>query len=245
MDNGGTVFLIEDVTDRTIAEAKINHMARYDALTGLPNRVILRNRIEKTLAENGQNDMFAVHFVDLDQFKQVNDTLGHTSGDMLLKAVAERLRPLIRDTDIIARFGGDEFVIMQSPIRSASEASGLARRVSGRAAGHLRDQRPRSGHQRLDRHRACAQGWRRRRSVDAQRRHGAVSGQVRQSRHMALLQAGDGSLARRRAAISNSTCATRSRTTPSRFTISRSSICAPSVSSPAKRCCAGRIPSAA
>lgn len=129
MDNGGTVFLIEDVTDRTIAEAKINHMARYDALTGLPNRVILRNRIEKALVENGPNDMFAVHFVDLDQFKQVNDTLGHTSGDMLLKAVAERLRPLIRETDIIARFGGDEFVIMQQPIRSASEASGLARRV--------------------------------------------------------------------------------------------------------------------
>lgn len=129
MENGGTVFLLEDITDRTIAEAKINHMARYDTLTGLPNRAILRNRIERSLEEVGGEDIFAIHFVDLDQFKQVNDTLGHTSGDLLLKAVAERLRPLIRDTDLIARFGGDEFVVLQSPVKSASEASALARRM--------------------------------------------------------------------------------------------------------------------
>lgn len=129
MENGGTVFLLEDITDRTIAEAKINHMARFDTLTGLPNRAILRNRIERALENSEKEDVFAVHFVDLDQFKQVNDTLGHTSGDLLLKAVAERLRPLIRDTDVIARFGGDEFVVLQSPVKSASEASALARRM--------------------------------------------------------------------------------------------------------------------
>lgn len=129
MENGGTVFLLEDITDRTIAEAKINHMARFDTLTGLPNRAILRSRIERELEKSTKEDVFAVHFVDLDQFKQVNDTLGHTSGDLLLKAVAERLRPLIRDTDVIARFGGDEFVVLQSPVKSASEASALARRM--------------------------------------------------------------------------------------------------------------------
>jgi len=128
MANGGSVVLIEDITERKSAEARISHLARYDSLTGLPNRMFLREQMEKALVAAGSNPV-AVMFVDLDQFKQVNDTLGHPRGDMLLRAVADRLRHLVRSTDIVARFGGDEFVIVQSPLAGGDEAAALARRI--------------------------------------------------------------------------------------------------------------------
>jgi diguanylate cyclase (GGDEF)-like protein/PAS domain S-box-containing protein len=128
MDNGGSVVLIEDVTERRAAEARINHLARYDALTGLPNRMFMREQMEKALTAAGKRPC-AVLFVDLDQFKQVNDTLGHPRGDILLRAVADRLRRLIRNTDIVARFGGDEFVVLQTPIADDGEAAKLAQRI--------------------------------------------------------------------------------------------------------------------
>ncbi len=129
MENGGMVVLIEDITERKIAEAKINHLARFDPLTGLPNRNVLRDRMELALAQWRPDNMCAIHFIDLDQFKQVNDTLGHTRGDMLLEAVAERLRANIRDADVISRFGGDEFVILQAPITSLDQCEALAARA--------------------------------------------------------------------------------------------------------------------
>ena len=135
MENGGMVVLIEDITERKIAEAKINHLARFDALTGLPNRVVLRDRMERALNEWRADNMCAIHFIDLDQFKQVNDTLGHTRGDMLLEAVAERLKNAIRDADVISRFGGDEFVILQAPIKSLEQGEALATRVLNALAG--------------------------------------------------------------------------------------------------------------
>ncbi len=128
MEQGGSVAVIEDVTDRRAAEARINHLARYDALTGLANRVFFRERMEAVLAES-ESRQCAILFADLDQFKQVNDTLGHPRGDVLLKAVADRLRRLVRDTDIVARFGGDEFVILQTPVSGPEDAASLARRV--------------------------------------------------------------------------------------------------------------------
>ncbi len=128
MENGGSVALIEDITERREAEARIRHLARYDALTGLPNRMHLRERMEATLAEAGSNPS-AILFVDLDQFKQVNDTLGHPRGDLLLRAVADRLRRLVREPDIVARFGGDEFVIVQTPTTGPNEVATLARRI--------------------------------------------------------------------------------------------------------------------
>jgi len=128
MANGGSVVLIEDITERKSAEMRISHLARYDLLTGLPNRVYLRERMEDALAAAGSKPV-AVMFVDLDQFKQVNDTLGHPRGDVLLRAVADRLRHLVRSTDIVARFGGDEFVIVQSPLSGVEEAAALARRI--------------------------------------------------------------------------------------------------------------------
>jgi diguanylate cyclase (GGDEF)-like protein len=91
--------------------------------------------MELALSEWRPDNMCAIHFVDLDQFKQVNDTLGHTRGDMLLKAVAERLQSTVRDADVISRFGGDEFVILQAPIISLEQGEALATRVLNAVSG--------------------------------------------------------------------------------------------------------------
>jgi diguanylate cyclase (GGDEF)-like protein len=135
MENGGIVAVIEDITQRRIAEDKINNLARFDPLTGLPNRTILRDRMERAVRKWQPGSMCAIHFIDLDQFKQVNDTLGHTRGDMLLQAVADRLQGAARDAEVIARFGGDEFVILQAPITSRDQAEALATRVQGALEG--------------------------------------------------------------------------------------------------------------
>jgi diguanylate cyclase (GGDEF)-like protein len=130
MTGGGAVVLLEDVTERRNAEARISHLARYDELTELPNRVSFRDEIERLLAmphEDGK--VSALLFVDLDQFKQVNDTLGHPCGDQLLCAVADRLRAMLRPEDFVARFGGDEFVVFQQNISFSEDAAALARRI--------------------------------------------------------------------------------------------------------------------
>jgi diguanylate cyclase (GGDEF)-like protein len=130
MASGGAVVLLEDVTERRNAEARITHLARFDELTGLPNRVNFRDEIERLLVAPHEADkMSALLFVDLDQFKQVNDTLGHPCGDQLLCAVAERLREMLRPEDFVARFGGDEFVVFQQNIKSNEDAAGLARHI--------------------------------------------------------------------------------------------------------------------
>jgi diguanylate cyclase (GGDEF)-like protein len=130
MVGGGAVVLLEDITERRNAEARISHLARFDELTELPNRVNFRDEIERLLkAPRGADQLSALLFVDLDQFKQVNDTLGHPCGDQLLCAVASRLREMLRPEDFVARFGGDEFVVFQQNIRSTEDAAGLARRI--------------------------------------------------------------------------------------------------------------------
>src|SRR5206468_346820 len=126
MPGGGWVATHEDITEQRRSEVKIEHMAHHDALTDLANRVLLNERLERTL---GAEQMVAVHHLDLDQFKAVNDTFGHHVGDKLLKTVAERLSALVRDTDTIARMGGDEFVIVQAPIAEPADATALAQRV--------------------------------------------------------------------------------------------------------------------
>jgi diguanylate cyclase (GGDEF)-like protein len=130
MAGGGAVVLLEDITERRAAEARITHLARYDELTGLPNRVNFRDEIERLLAvPHDAEQLSALLFVDLDQFKQVNDTLGHPCGDQLLCAVADRLRAMLRPEDFVARFGGDEFVVFQQNIKSAEDSAVLARRI--------------------------------------------------------------------------------------------------------------------
>jgi len=129
MPDLGWVATHEDITEKRQAELKIEHMAHHDSLTGLANRIRLNDRLEQALAQPARGGMIAVHHLDLDRFKAVNDTFGHHAGDALLKIVADRLRELVRASDTIARTGGDEFVIVQSPISAPDEATLLAERV--------------------------------------------------------------------------------------------------------------------
>jgi diguanylate cyclase (GGDEF)-like protein/PAS domain S-box-containing protein len=118
---------VVDVTERKHAEARIAYMAHHDALTDLPNRVLFHERLNELLGRApGGDARLAVHCLDLDHFKGVNDTLGHPIGDELLKAVAQRLRQALRGSDMVARLGGDEFAIVQFPLRKPEEASALA-----------------------------------------------------------------------------------------------------------------------
>src|SRR5437763_16557456 len=133
MDNGVTVVLDEDITERRNAEARINHLARFDELTGLPNRVSFQNELERELADSHNwSRLSALLFVDLDQFKQVNDTLGHPAGDRLLCSVSARLREIMRQEDYVARFCGEEFVVYLRNIRSNEDAATIAARIVDR-----------------------------------------------------------------------------------------------------------------
>jgi diguanylate cyclase (GGDEF)-like protein len=129
MSKGGSIFLVDDVTEQRKAEARIEYLARYDALTGLPNRTFFCDEMDQALKHIDRVGLCAILFIDLDEFKQINDTLGHSSGDILLTKVADRLRGIVRESDFIARLGGDEFVILQSPLKGSGDASNFARRI--------------------------------------------------------------------------------------------------------------------
>jgi diguanylate cyclase (GGDEF)-like protein len=130
MPDRGWVATHEDITEQRRSEVKIEYMAHHDALTDLANRVLLNQRLEHALgARIHREEIVAVHHLDLDQFKAVNDTFGHPAGDKLLKMVADRLRGLVRASDTIARMGGDEFVIVQAPIKDPAEATSLAEQI--------------------------------------------------------------------------------------------------------------------
>jgi diguanylate cyclase (GGDEF)-like protein len=129
MTDGGFVITFEDITERRRNQEQISHMAHYDALTDLPNRVLFYERMEELLMRAPRIGKFAVLSLDLDLFKNVNDTLGHPVGDKLLKAVAERMRVCVRDTDVVARLGGDEFAIVQEPLFKPEDAISLATRL--------------------------------------------------------------------------------------------------------------------
>jgi diguanylate cyclase (GGDEF)-like protein len=129
MPHGGWIATHDDITEQKQAEVSILFMARHDALTKLPNRVLFRERMEQAIAMAGRGNPFAVLCIDLDRFKHVNDTLGHPVGDGLLVAVADRLRACVREIDTIARLGGDEFAIIQLAIHQPADADALARRI--------------------------------------------------------------------------------------------------------------------
>jgi diguanylate cyclase (GGDEF)-like protein len=129
MARGGWVTTHEDITERRRAESQIAHMALHDALTDLPNRVMLRERLEHALTRVSRGEVVALFYIDLDHFKAVNDTLGHLVGDDLLKAVADRLRGCVSEVDTIARLGGDEFAIIQTALQQPNDAAFLAQRV--------------------------------------------------------------------------------------------------------------------
>jgi diguanylate cyclase (GGDEF)-like protein len=126
---GGWVVTHEDVTKQKKAEAQVAHMAHHDTLTNLPNRTLLQEQLKQALHWVSRGQKLAVLFLDLDNFKGVNDTLGHPVGDELLKTVADRLRACARETDIVARLGGDEFVVVQTPIDGPADSAALAERI--------------------------------------------------------------------------------------------------------------------
>jgi len=129
MQDGGWVAVHEDITERRRAEAKIAHLARHDMLTNLPNRVLFREHLENAFGGLQPGRGFAVHCLDLDHFKTVNDTLGHPIGDELLKFVAGRLIEAVAPTDFIARIGGDEFAVVQTNVQQPEQCSQLAARI--------------------------------------------------------------------------------------------------------------------
>ncbi|HET9689192.1 MAG TPA: EAL domain-containing protein, partial [Pseudolabrys sp.] len=131
MAGGGSVVILEDVTESKRAQERIAHLAKYDELTGLANRNHFRERINGMLAamHKGRNHI-AIHLIDLDRFKSINDTLGHPIGDKLLKEVASRLKTVIRPGDMITRFGGDEFVVLQVGTERYQDAKWLAQRLA-------------------------------------------------------------------------------------------------------------------
>ena len=121
-----------DITHRKAAEREIKHLAFYDQLTKLPNRLLLMDRLQHALASCARSDRFgALLFIDLDNFKTLNDTLGHESGDLLLQQVATRLLACVRQTDTVSRFGGDEFVVMLEDISDRESDAALVARTTG------------------------------------------------------------------------------------------------------------------
>jgi diguanylate cyclase (GGDEF)-like protein/PAS domain S-box-containing protein len=129
MSSGGWVTTHEDITERRRAESQVAHMAMHDALTDLPNRLMLRDSLEQAITRVKRGELVALHYIDLDHFKAVNDTLGHLVGDDLLKQVADRLRACVHETDTVARLGGDEFAVIQTALAEANEAALLAQRL--------------------------------------------------------------------------------------------------------------------
>ena len=129
---GGVSYVlgvVDDVTDRKAAEAKIAQLAHYDPLTNLANRTLFHEQLEKELSFVRRGAQLAVLYLDLDNFKSINDTLGHPAGDELLKAVALRLRSCLRGSDLIARLGGDEFAIVRTQLEDPKDAAVLAQRL--------------------------------------------------------------------------------------------------------------------
>jgi diguanylate cyclase (GGDEF)-like protein len=129
LPEGGFVTTYLDVTEQRRNQALIAHMAYHDPLTDLPNRALLLDRLGQALARVKRGEMIALLYIDLNDFKLVNDQHGHAIGDALLKEVAARLKQAARETDTVARLGGDEFVILQVAIGDASDATIMAKRI--------------------------------------------------------------------------------------------------------------------
>lgn len=129
MDDGGWVSTHEDITEQRQTEARIQHLARHDSLTNLPNRIEFLEQMARTEASLRRGEMAAVLYVDLDHFKAVNDTLGHAVGDEVIKQASARLWGCTRETDMLARLGGDEFALLLRPITGAGDAARVAERL--------------------------------------------------------------------------------------------------------------------
>jgi diguanylate cyclase (GGDEF)-like protein len=130
MPDGGAVVIIDDITEREQAEARVRFLATHDNLTGLPNRILFMEQVsEAVLDGRRQGRKFAIVFVDVDRFKIINDTLGHSAGDTLLIEIANRLKRCVEPHDIVARLSGDEFIILLRDASDPAQISKIARRM--------------------------------------------------------------------------------------------------------------------
>src|SRR5438270_1581474 len=135
---GGLVLNVRDITERRAAEEAMLHQAFHDALTGLPNRALFLDRLSQALARRGRRGAIAaVLFLDLDRFKWINDSLGHAAGDELLTLVAARLNDGVRPGDSVARFGGDEFVVLCDDLDGEWEAVAIAERLTTELSANI------------------------------------------------------------------------------------------------------------
>lgn len=124
------LIVTRDISERADAESQVHYLAHYDLLTGLPNRALFRDRLLQAMAQAKRTStLVAVMFVDIDHFKDINDSLGHAVGDQLLKEIAQRIRACVRETDTVARFGGDEFGLIQTNLNTVEGAADLADRL--------------------------------------------------------------------------------------------------------------------
>jgi diguanylate cyclase (GGDEF)-like protein len=129
LPDGGWVTTLEDITERRQAEERIRHLAHYDALTDLPNRALFHERLKCELAQIREGEQLAVLYIDIDEFKSVNDTLGHLIGDDLLKSVAVSLASCIAARDFVVRLGGDEFAIVLTAVKSRQDVADLVTQI--------------------------------------------------------------------------------------------------------------------
>jgi diguanylate cyclase (GGDEF)-like protein len=124
------VCVVRDISERKLAEKKLTHLALYDQLTGLPNRTLFRESLAYSLSQARRSKaVMALLFIDLDGFKKVNDTLGHDAGDQLLKEVAKILKSVIRESDMAARIGGDEFTVILNSVQDRKQAVHIAEQI--------------------------------------------------------------------------------------------------------------------
>lgn len=131
----GCFSVTSDITEHKLSEERIQHLAHHDNLTDLPNRILFNDRLNQAihLAKRDSRE-FALLYIDLDRFKTVNDSLGHAAGDELLKSVAKRIRDEVRESDTVARVGGDEFTVILSDIAKRDDAQTVAEKIASAIA---------------------------------------------------------------------------------------------------------------